>query len=146
MRLFGSIVVILMLSACNGGGAQPPDAPSTTGEGSTTTGQPQPETTSSVAPTTTTVNPNPGNTIGGTPAPTVHTDEHPPNGAAQPGTCGGRTCGAGESCASYYGIAGPRGPMFHECVIRCRRGQPNDGCPTGTVCHTVADGPGDVCR
>ena len=145
MRLFGSIVVILMLSACNGGGAQPPDAPSTTGEGSTTTGQPQPET-SSVAPTTTTVNPNPGNTIGGTPAPTVHTDEHPPNGAAQPGTCGGRTCGAGESCASYYGIAGPRGPMFHECVIRCRRGQPNDGCPTGTVCHTVADGPGDVCR
>ncbi|UQA60300.1 hypothetical protein [Polyangium aurulentum] len=61
-------------------------------------------------------------------------------------TCGGRTCALGESCISYYGVAGPRGPMFHECGIRCRPGVRNGGCPSGTQCITISDGPGSVCR
>jgi eight-cysteine-cluster-containing protein len=61
-------------------------------------------------------------------------------------TCGGRTCALGEACISYYGVAGPRGPMFHECGIRCQPGVRNGGCPTGTRCITISDGPGAVCR
>lgn len=73
----------------------------------------------------------------------------PTNGTSNAATdCGGKACGAGEECISYYGIAGPRGPQFHDCGIRCRRGGgvPNDGCPNGTKCVTIADGPGDVCK
>lgn len=153
MRFLGSIAAILMLSACNGG-TQPPDAPKATGDEASQTGtapvptqEVPPVATNNPPPTTTTAMPNPPPTTGGTPVPTVN----PTNGeAAAPtppsGSCGGRTCEAGESCASYYGIAGPRGPMFHECVVRCRRGEANDGCPSGKKCFTVADGPGDVCR
>ncbi|MDI1444960.1 hypothetical protein [Polyangium sp. 6x1] len=149
MRLLGSIAAVLLLSACNGG-AQPPDSPQTTGNapaetapsGSTTAVPPN-----EPAPTTTVVIPMPENTTG-TPMPTVSATSNPePAAPTQPGgSCGGRTCGAGESCASYYGVAGPRGPMFHACVVRCRRGEPNDGCPQGKKCYTVADGPGDVCQ
>ncbi|MRG96914.1 hypothetical protein [Polyangium spumosum] len=153
MRLLGSIAAILVLSACNGG-AQPPDAPTGTGNTSEATPSGTPSATTPEqaakppAPTTTTPLANPPTTVGGTPAPTVNpTNEAAAASPTQPsGSCGGRTCGAGESCASYYGIAGPRGPMFHECVVRCRRGEPNDGCPSGKKCFTVADGPGDVCR
>jgi eight-cysteine-cluster-containing protein len=60
--------------------------------------------------------------------------------------CGGRTCAAGETCISYYGVAGARGPMFHECGIPCRPGMRNGGCPSGTKCITISDGPGAVCR
>lgn len=58
----------------------------------------------------------------------------------------GRTCAPEEICRSFYGIAGPGGPLFQECVIPCQRGTPNDGCPTGKKCITIADGPGDVCQ
>ncbi|MDC0741060.1 hypothetical protein [Polyangium mundeleinium] len=153
MRLLGSIAAVLLLSACNGG-TQPPDSPQASGSTTTETAPsattPSPTTTVFVPqePTVTppggvvpTANPeNPAN-----PAPTAN----PTNGEAstQPGaSCGGRTCGAGESCASYYGVAGPRGPMFHECVVRCRRGAPNGGCPAGQRCTTISDGPGEVCR
>ena len=51
-----------------------------------------------------------------------------------------------EECISYYGIAGPRGPQFHECGIRCKQGAPNDGCADGKKCTTISDGPGPVCR
>jgi len=79
------------------------------------------------------------------------TDGAAADGASTDGTgsavsCGGRTCAVGEQCISYYGIAGARGPMFHECAIRCRPGMRNGGCPTGTRCITISDGPGAVCR
>jgi len=68
-------------------------------------------------------------------------------GPGSPVTCGDKTCAPGEQCISYYGIAGPSGPMFHTCGIPCRRGKgENDGCPAGKRCVTIADGPGDVCQ
>lgn len=78
------------------------------------------------------------------PDPVVQTPPQP----AAPATvaCGDKTCGDGEECISYYGIAGPRGPQFHECGIRCKQGAPNDGCADGKRCQTIADGPGPVCR
>jgi hypothetical protein len=57
--------------------------------------------------------------------------------------CGdGDTCGTG-SCVKYYGIAGPSGPEFKSCEIRCDDATP---CADGRKCVTVADGPGRVCR
>jgi len=70
----------------------------------------------------------------------------PPDAPTDLVTCGDKTCGAGEECISYYGIAGPRGPQFHECGIRCKQGASNDGCAEGKRCQTIADGPGPVCR
>src|SRR4051794_966692 len=62
--------------------------------------------------------------------------------AAGPGIgekCGdGDTCGTG-SCVKYYGIAGPGGPEFKSCEIRCDDANP---CADGRKCVTVADGPG----
>ena len=58
-------------------------------------------------------------------------------------TCGPNdTCGEG-TCVTYYGIAGPRGPAFKSCEIKCAGGTP---CPATKSCVTVADGPGQVCR
>ena len=57
--------------------------------------------------------------------------------------CGpGDSCGEG-TCVTYYGIAGPRGPQFKTCEIKCDK---TTKCPTGTKCSTVADGPGQVCN
>jgi len=68
-------------------------------------------------------------------------------GSTGPGigeTCGpGDRCAAGLSCVHYYGIAGPRGPEFKTCEIRCKD---SSACPKGTSCITVSDGPGLVCR
>jgi hypothetical protein len=75
-------------------------------------------------------------------AQTTAAPEGPKNGVS----CGDKTCGDGEECISYYGIAGPRGPEFKECGIRCKQGAPNDGCADGKRCTTIADGPGPVCR
>lgn len=69
-----------------------------------------------------------------------------PGGPGSLTACGDKTCSAGEECISYYGIAGPRGPEFKECGIRCKKGEPNDGCADGKRCTTIADGPGPVCR
>ena len=55
--------------------------------------------------------------------------------------CGGRTCRPGQECIEYYGIAGPSGPLLRSCEWRCAA-----GCPAGTRCVTIADGPGKVCR
>ena len=58
--------------------------------------------------------------------------------------CGdGDSCQAGASCVTYYGIAGPSGPEFKSCEITCAG---KGGCPEGTTCMTIADGPGEVCR
>ena len=57
--------------------------------------------------------------------------------------CGeGGTCQLGQ-CARYFGIAGPSGPEFTSCELRCDAGA---SCPDGTSCITIADGPGEVCR
>lgn len=61
-------------------------------------------------------------------------------------TCDGQPCAAPRECIRYFGIAGPSGPTFHACEIRCERGVQNDGCPEGTRCVIIADGPGEVCR
>jgi hypothetical protein len=52
-------------------------------------------------------------------------------------------CEAPATCVKYYGIAGPRGPEFKTCEIKCDK---PTKCPTGTSCGIVADGPGKVCR
>lgn len=63
------------------------------------------------------------------------------------GDCGGETCTAPRECVRYYGIAGPSGPEFQTCEIPCNKpGSGAVGCPKGTQCVTIADGPGDVCR
>lgn len=59
--------------------------------------------------------------------------------------CGANdACAAGLVCVTYYGIAGPRGPEFKSCEVRC--GGKTKSCPSGTSCVTIADGPGQVCR
>jgi eight-cysteine-cluster-containing protein len=61
-------------------------------------------------------------------------------------SCNGERCKPGQECVTYLGIAGTHGPEFRSCEWRCRPGQRNDGCPDGTRCRTIADGPGSVCR
>ncbi len=58
--------------------------------------------------------------------------------------CDGTPCAPPRECIEYFGIAGANGPKFYSCDIRCLPGKP--GCPEGTVCQTIADGPGSVCR
>jgi len=62
--------------------------------------------------------------------------------ASQNEPCGDHTCGPGLECARYYGIAGPRGPEFTQCVLRCAK---DKSCPGNQTCVTIADGPGEVC-
>lgn len=88
---------------------------------------------------------------GATTSPPPATQENPPGdpSPANPGTgavCGDKSCAADEECISYYGVAGPAGPKFQECGIRCKPGSGNGGCPEGKTCTTIADGPGPVCR
>lgn len=52
-------------------------------------------------------------------------------------------CAAGLSCATYYGIAGPNGPAFQSCELKCTS---DKECPSDTSCISIADGPGSVCR
>lgn len=67
----------------------------------------------------------------------------PPAPAEGGGACGEQTCAANETCIEYYGVAGPRGPKFQTCGIRCGEG---GKCPDGLRCVTIADGPGPVCK
>jgi len=73
---------------------------------------------------------------------------NPPSSSAKPGI--GENCGADDACApgltcvAYYGFAGPRGPQFKSCEIRCENSP--SVCPKGRTCMTVSDGPGRVCR
>lgn len=60
------------------------------------------------------------------------------------GDCSGNTqCPAGQTCLSYFGIAGANGPEFNSCEIPCATGA---DCPAGTQCVTISDGPGQVCH
>ncbi|HEY0254774.1 MAG TPA: hypothetical protein VGC41_24780 [Kofleriaceae bacterium] len=83
-----------------------------------------------------------------TPAPTpTQTRPSPPPVTGGPkvgGKCGPNDeCEAPATCIKYYGIAGPRGPQFAQCEIKCDK---KSKCPDGKTCRTIADGPGQVCR
>ena len=56
---------------------------------------------------------------------------------------GTQTCKPGQACIEYYGIAGPKGPKFSSCEVKCGK---DGSCPKPTTCVTIADGPGRVCR
>ena len=64
----------------------------------------------------------------------------------EPPMCNGQACDSPRQCVSYYGIAGPSGPLFHACEIPCDRTHEDGGCPEGMRCVTISDGPGDVCQ
>lgn len=66
-----------------------------------------------------------------------------PTGGAQGKACENGKCADGLECIEYFGIAGPRGPKFTSCEIRCSKDQP---CKKPQRCATIADGPGQVCR
>ena len=57
--------------------------------------------------------------------------------------CVNQACEAHLECLTYFGIAGPYGPKFGSCEIRCGE---KDTCPDGQMCTTIMDGPGKVCR
>ena len=93
--------------------------------------------------------PNPEPTDDPLPSPhTVDGEEAPGEGerprGAQGQPCDDGQCDNGLECVEYYGIAGPRGPEFNSCEIRCGGKAPP--CPDGQACVTIADGPGQVCR
>ena len=84
--------------------------------------------------------PTPDPTPSPTPTPT------PTKGGAIAEKCSDtEPCAPGLECVSYYGIAGPRGPKFQTCEIRCDKNK-DTVCPPDKQCVTVADGPGKVCR
>ena len=58
--------------------------------------------------------------------------------------CDNGRCASGLTCVSYYGIAGPGGPLLKSCEIPCAA--TGAKCPEGQACVTIADGPGRVCR
>lgn len=78
--------------------------------------------------------------------PPAREGESRPTSPTEPGeVCGDERCEAPATCIEYYGIAGASGPKFQSCEVRCK-GPEDRGCPEGTRCVTVADGPGQVCR
>lgn len=58
-------------------------------------------------------------------------------------SCATVLCEPPKVCIEYYGIAGPSGPKFVSCEIRCSE---DKDCPEDQQCVTIADGPGQVCR
>lgn len=89
---------------------------------------------------------------GGQPPPEHGNGQQPPEQppeqpiAVEPPLCEGQPCESPRQCISYYGIAGPAGPLFRACEIPCSPELENGGCPDGMRCVTIADGPGDVCQ
>lgn len=99
------------------------------------------------APAAPDMEPQPDDTLIGstdepTPTTAVPSKDLPTQG--QPCPKGG--CAKGLTCISYYGIAGPSGPKFSSCEIRCLHKGAAGTCPDGQRCVTIADGPGQVCR
>lgn len=86
------------------------------------------------------------------PTPTPDPPKPDPTPTQTPPAAAGKLhdkCGAGDACVApakcekYYGIAGPRGPEFKTCEIKCTK---LTKCPSGSTCGIIADGPGQVCR
>jgi hypothetical protein len=123
-----ALLTILLVAAC---GCPQKPAPAS-GSGSTEPTQPTPNQ----GPTQ---GPGSANGSGAEPTPSW-----PAGGPGIGENCGPNdACAEGLTCVSYYGIAGPRGPQFKSCEIKC---QAQTDCPSGTKCVTIADGPGQVCR
>jgi len=101
---------------------------------------PPPTTTETPPPSTTPDTPKPED-----PAPMGSSSPPPATGAPKlHEKCGANdACEAPAKCETYYGIAGPKGPQFKTCEIKCDK---STTCPTGTKCGVVADGPGQTCR
>jgi len=57
--------------------------------------------------------------------------------------CVDDACPAGLTPVHYYGISGSE-PLFCSCEIPCEEGP--EVCPPPTICVTISDGPGAVCR
>lgn len=125
LRLALALLLSVPLSACDSKTSQPPTTSGPGTDDTKTTTTPPVENNNSGG--------GGGEVSGGEPA-------NPPPGAA----CGDKTCGAGEQCIEYFGVAGPAGPRFKECGIPCN--PQKGGCPDGMQCVTIADGPGPVCR
>jgi len=122
-------LALILVAACSSS-SPPPPAPT-----------PAPEPTPAPTPEPM---PNPKPTPDPTPTPTP---TPPVDAAAAPSAekCGDKpACVAPATCVSYYGIAGPRGPQFHSCEIKCT--PKGKDCPADKKCVTIADGPGSVCR
>jgi len=66
------------------------------------------------------------------------------SGTAPSQMCGDKTCEPGQTCVSYYGIAGSKGPKFQSCERVCKTD--SDCFKDAPTCKTIADGPGSVCR
>src|SRR5689334_14604171 len=81
------------------------------------------------------------------PAPTEPVPAPDPAAPGAGTPCPDAASDPGLECVSYFGIAGPRGPKFTSCEIRCDP-SPNAAnvCPSGQHCTVIADGPGPVCR
>lgn len=101
--------------------------------------------------------PTPTHTDPPLPAKTDPTPTPPPDDKPAPlpipSTPGlGEKCGVDGACAqratcmTYYGIAGPSGPAFKTCEIKCSPTATATACPADRKCTTIADGPGSVCR
>ena len=91
--------------------------------------------------------PEPAGPVDEVPTPQMPGQEEPrqPAPAKGPsGDCGNQTCTPPEQCIEYLGVAGPSAPLY-TCGIPCRNGAPNHGCPDGTVCESIPDGP-RMCR
>jgi len=123
----------LIFVAAGSSSSPPPPAPTPAPE--PTTAPPTPEPMPNPKPM-----PDPTPTP--TPTPTPPVDAAPAPSAEK---CGDKpACVAPATCVSYYGIAGPRGPQFHSCEIKCT--PKGKDCPADKKCVTIADGPGSVCR
>ena len=64
-----------------------------------------------------------------------------PEGLGKP--CANGNCPEGLEAVTYCGFAGCDNGMLCSCEIRCDK--TDTVCPEGTVCASVADGPGEVC-
>ncbi|HEU4614151.1 MAG TPA: hypothetical protein VFS15_18785 [Kofleriaceae bacterium] len=121
-----ALLTIVLVAAC---GCPQKPAPAS-GSGSSEPTQPAPNQGPTQAP--------------GSGSATQPSQSWPAGGPGIGENCGPNdTCAQGLTCVSYYGIAGPRGPQFKSCEIKC---QAQTDCPAGTKCVTIADGPGQVCR
>jgi len=150
------LAALLLVAACmkespTPAGSGPAPAPGTATPGTgpdPSAGAPAPPATGTPAPPATGPTTPPAT---GTPTPPAPKPTSPP--APKPTSPGagpklGEPCGAGDACGegtcvTYYGIAGPRGPAFKSCEVRC---DAQRRCAGGRKCITVADGPGEVCR
>ena len=81
----------------------------------------------------------------GAPSPGPNATAQAPSRGGEGEPCGELTCPPGKTCITFYGIAGPAGPKFHACEVKCTPGG-KPACPPGQSCTIIADGPGQVCR